>query len=1021
MGNHELTCIKMRPKMKNYFIKIQIALVLSNFILTEAKVSDQRQCADPNCSGEDPEVFNDNLERKLNDDISPTNTDDKDEKLDDQVQNENEQLINGDGINGMVDDVIVTEENIIVEPAGKELEATFFNTDDIVVNESPEIIEKLEETVDITSAENIISEKVADGLVTEHYEQTEGIDRLEQDQPLILEEDALSPSYENNNLSLEENKQDAVPDSEIDNLQNLENKEIANEDYYKESSENLVPEWLTVIAHEQGFINSDRIALVGIIAITLLLLHFINMFMDRSTREKPLIRRIAEMDRKLFASTNEVLILKKEMGENGGSSIDSGASAQVVREMELQLEQARLELETSRQTVHKEGERYSMTISQLEISRQEVMTAQEEARQSQEMVEELLANQKDKSGGADDKLMEVVQQLQTQLESQKNMLQKYEPKLKKKEKENKELTKQLKQMRADVANANLETDKLKKDLTETYKVKEECSSKLEEISKNEGEWQSLTDLLQSQLDEKSETVGQMETEMSSLRSRISVFKNESESKEEQLEILQETLDELQNRKSNKKETKESDDADGWEVEEEGWGVEEVNEIKEVAKLRIENKKNSELKEALEREVTEIKSQLDSASNDLDKYRTEASTLREARDEVIKEQTDVQRRLDVLTEFFNKKEAELRKQLGLQSAKFGDVSIDAESTARQLISVNNELESTQGQLKIIKGELDDQERSLKASVAGQEKKAHENWVAARQAERKLTELQGEMSLMRNKLTVVESKNTLLEQEKGDLAETVNLLRTSVKSEPVTTNGVHTSGSLDSLSLGQGDIPGSGPNSVTSASYPTSPSGPESLPPLPGLPGISSLSSGLPTSMPGMTGMPLLANPMGMVPPMFQPGAMLPGIPPMLEMRQPPLGRMSPGPRDRSNRSISSRSPSPEYERYRGGSGRYSSNRDRDMSPSSRSERRTSPSRRGPSPTRSERNFRDRQYQPDYNRDRYYNRSNRDTSPDRYSTRSEQSERESPRESQRYRDRTGPKTSTPGDPQPRSYRA
>merc|ERR1712106_135451 len=119
------------------------------------------------------------------------------------------------------------------------------------------------------------------------------------------------------------------------------------------------------------------------------------------------------------------------------------------------------------------------------------------------------------------------------------------PKLKKKEKENKELTKQLKQMRADVANANLETDKLKKDLTWAYKVKEECSSKLEEISKNEGEWQALTDLLQSQLDEKSETVGQMETEMSSLRSRISVFKNESESKEEQLEILQETLDESQ--------------------------------------------------------------------------------------------------------------------------------------------------------------------------------------------------------------------------------------------------------------------------------------------------------------------------------------------------------------------------------------------------------------------------------------------------------------------------------------------
>merc|ERR1712156_214541 len=110
---------------------------------------------------------------------------------------------------------------------------------------------------------------------------------------------------------------------------------------------------------------------------------------------------------------------------------------------------------------------------------------------------------------------------------------------------------------------------------------------------------------------------------------------------------------------------------------------------------------------------------------------------------------------------------------------------------------------------------------------------------------------------------------------------------------------------------------------------------------------------------MTGMPMLPNPLNMVPPLFSTGTMLPGVPPMMEMRQPPLGRMSPGPRDRSTRSFSSRSPSPEYERYRGGSGRYS-NRDREMSPC----------RRGPSPTRSERNYRDRQYTPEYTRDRYY---------------------------------------------------
>merc|ERR1719228_2193636 len=104
-----------------------------------------------------------------------------------------------------------------------------------------------------------------------------------------------------------------------------------------------------------------------------------------------------------------------------------------------------------------------MLASQLEVTKQEVKTAQEEARQSQEMVEELLSTQKrlQETPGADQKLMEVVGQLQAQLESQKGMLSKYEPRLKKKEKENRDMTKELKQLRADVANANLETEKIK--------------------------------------------------------------------------------------------------------------------------------------------------------------------------------------------------------------------------------------------------------------------------------------------------------------------------------------------------------------------------------------------------------------------------------------------------------------------------------------------------------------------------------------------------------------------------------
>merc|ERR1719220_320049 len=208
----------------------------------------------------------------------------------------------------------------------------------------------------------------------------------------------------------------------------------------------------------------------------------------------------------------------------------------------------------------------------------------------------------------------------------------------------------------------------------------------------------------------------------------------------------------------------------------------------------------------------------------------------------------------------------------------------------------------------------------------------------------------------------------------------MLRSSKTETQVTSNGLHSAGSLDSLT---------GPQSL-----PTSPPGPESLPPLPGL-----SSACLPPTLPAMSMMPssLMMPPAGLI---FPPGGLMP-----MEMRQPPLGRMSPGPRDRT-RSYDSRSPSPQYHR----SPRY---RDRDHSPTSRSERRPSPPsarHRGPSPARSERFYRDRR---ERERDRYYSSSresrDRSLSPDREDSRSERSER----------NRAGPKTSTPGDPQNRGY--
>lgn len=273
----------------------------------------------------------------------------------------------------------------------------------------------------------------------------------------------------------------------------------------------------------------------------------------------------------------------------------------------------------------------------------------------------------------------------------------------------------------------------------------------------------------------------------------------------------------------------------------------------------------------------------------------------------------------------------------------------------------------------------------------------------------------MSVLRNRLTVAESKNTLLEQEKGDLSEAVTMLQQNVQAAP----------------QGHGETR-SASNPPSESGLQASSPGPSSLPPLPGLPSLPGM---LPPAMPTMPTMPMPGLPLSM-PPIMPPmsgmtAPMFPAMPGMmsLDSRPPPIGRMSPPTDSGRNRSFAaSRSPSPDsYDRG------YRRSSYRDSSPTSRSERRLSPRR--PSPTRSERGYRDRREYQDYrDRDRdnrYYSSNGRDTSPDRYSDRSHRSDRGS---SSRYspredRDRPaaaggradhlktntpGPKTSSPMEP-------
>ena len=107
-----------------------------------------------------PGIHRDNLDAKLNDaeaDFAQTNTNDN-ANPDKQMDSIDEQL-DGDGYNSMNTDNPVVEEEVKVEPAGKEIDISFTNNDEMIINESTEKVETVEDNPENLSIENVDSGK----------------------------------------------------------------------------------------------------------------------------------------------------------------------------------------------------------------------------------------------------------------------------------------------------------------------------------------------------------------------------------------------------------------------------------------------------------------------------------------------------------------------------------------------------------------------------------------------------------------------------------------------------------------------------------------------------------------------------------------------------------------------------------------------------------------------------------------------------------------------------------------------
>ncbi|XP_013781368.1 leucine-rich repeat extensin-like protein 3 [Limulus polyphemus] len=157
---------------------------------------------------------------------------------------------------------------------------------------------------------------------------------------------------------------------------------------------------------------------------------------------------------------------------------------------------------------------------------------------------------------------------------------------------------------------------------------------------------------------------------------------------------------------------------------------------------------------------------------------------------LQDKTEAQTKLDVLTSYFKEKEMQLQRELGAQEVMRQRKEKDASSAERHVALIEQENSSYKAQLATMKQEMDETNRNFKNQIAAEEKKAHDNWIAARAAERKLEEAKQEAASLRQRLTLVERDRESFGQNQTDGVV-----------KPISTRLVGPNGELDSPPVSQ----------------------------------------------------------------------------------------------------------------------------------------------------------------------------------------------------------------------------
>ncbi|XP_072545063.1 cTAGE family member 5 isoform X2 [Salminus brasiliensis] len=164
-----------------------------------------------------------------------------------------------------------------------------------------------------------------------------------------------------------------------------------------------------------------------------------------------------------------------------------------------------------------------------------------------------------------------------------------------------------------------------------------------------------------------------------------------------------------------------------------------------AKLADELKAKEDLQEGIE-QLHQEKESLESESS---KYTSEIQKL--------------QQKLQIMTEMYQENELKLHRMLTVEEKERLQKEEKLTKAGKKINLAAEELNNYRQRAKELEEELDRTSQAYKNQIAAHEKKAHDNWLAARAADRDLADVKRENSVLRQRLTDYQFKLELMEKE------------------------------------------------------------------------------------------------------------------------------------------------------------------------------------------------------------------------------------------------------------------